>query len=225
MKELSNWAILIIPVTLMITGINHANAKNAIEKLTSNKKSKSVDLGSKPEPTLSSQIPSGLKKHSIGIGVGQTFVAGDFSETGEDKITWDLLYNYSASHSFDLLTGFHFSKHEFQNKYTKLMGLTVGIKAKLYQFDAFSPYGVGGFGFYAPQVKRQVGSDTNNVIESEQKVSFGYHIGLGGDLRLNDRVTVGLLAQYHNPFDVKQDIGTEVEGRYYKLLITTFYTF
>ena len=210
---------IIVPVIVLVTGTQTVMAKSAIQDLTSKKKAETVQGSTS---SLSSQIPKGLNKHSLGVGIGQTFVAGDFADHGEDKITWDLLYSYSASHSFDLLTSFHVSKHEYQNQYTRLMGGTIGIKAKLLQFDAFSPFGVGGFGFYSPKVKRNVGG---RLIESESKVTFGYHLGAGADLRLNDRVTVGLLAQYHNPFDVKQDLGTEVEGRYYKLLITTLYTF
>lgn len=217
MKSMSNWASFIVPVIVLFAGTHNTLAKSAIQNLTSNKKAEAVQ--SSP---AASQIPQSLRKHSLGIGVGQTFLAGDFSDHGEDKITWDLLYNYSASHSFDLLTGFHYSKHEFRDSYAKQLGLTLGIKAKLFQFDAFSPYGVGGFGFYSPKVRREL---NGVMVESESKIAFGYHLGIGGELRLNDRFTVGVLAQYHNPFDVKQDAGPEVEGRYYKLLITTFYTF
>lgn len=227
MNMLPKWAKVVIPAALIVAGINTTLAKSSIKNLTSKKKSKSVerpsDQGSHSSSShLSSQIPSELKKHSLGIGVGQTFVAGDFADHGENKITWDLLYNYSASHSFDLLTSFHISKHRFRQTYSRLMGLTMGIKAKLFQFDSFSPYALGGFGFYSPKVRREI---DGVLTDSESKIAFGYNIGAGGDLRLNEHMSVGLLAQYHNPFDVKQDIGTEVEGRYYKLLITTFYTF
>lgn len=222
------WAKAIISAVILTAGLSSVSAKSAIQNLTSRKKAQSVQKtatsGNSGKSSLSAQIPSGLKKHSLGIGVGQTFVAGDFADHGENKITWDLLYNYSASHSFDLLTNFHLSKHEFRETYSRLLGLTMGIKAKLFQFDAFSPYALGGFGFYSPKVRRRIG-DNNTLVESESKVAFGYNLGVGGDLRLNEIMSVGLLAQYHNPFDIKQDVGSEVEGRYYKLLITTFYTF
>ncbi len=212
--------LIMVPVVYLSTG-TFVFGKGAIEKLTSKEKSEKVK--DEVKKTVSEpRIPSGVRKHSVGVGIGQTFVAGDFQDTGEDQITWDLLYNYSASYSFDLMANFHHSKHSFSNKYTQLTSFNIGIKSKLYQIDAFSPYAVGGFGFYAPKVKREV----NGVLrESETKVAFGYHLGVGGDLRLNEKVTVGLLANYHNPFDVKQEIGPEVEGRYYKLLITAFYSF
>lgn len=160
--------------------------------------------------------------HSVGVGVGQTFVVGDFKDNGEDKITFDLLYNYRASYSFDLAVTAHHSKHSFQDRYVRLSGVTIGIKARLYQFDSFSPYILGGFGFYNPKVKRYVKDD---LVESKSKVIFGTHFGAGGELQLNNKFAVGILAHYHNPFDVKQELGPEIEGSYSKLLITGLYTF
>lgn len=211
---------IVVPVALLATGTS-AFGKSAIQNLTSNDKADSVKEKVK-EVVTEARIPNRTRKHSVGIGIGQTFIAGDFQDHGQDQITWDVLYNYSASYSFDLMADFHHSKHKFNSQYTQLTSLNIGIKSKFYQIDAFSPYAVGGFGFYAPKVKRNV---DGQLVESETKVAFGYHIGAGGDLRLNEMVSVGLLAQYHNPFDVKQEVGPEVEGRYYKLLITALYSF
>jgi hypothetical protein len=218
--KIENLIKIAMPVVFLTTGIS-VFGKSTIQKLTSSEKAKAVkekvaEIASPP------RIPMGLKKHSIGIGIGQTFVAGDFDNTGEDQITWDLLYAYSASYSFDLLANFHHSKHKFASQFTQLTSLNLGIKSKFYQIDSFSPFAVGGFGFYAPKVKRLV---NNQLLESKTKVVFGYHVGIGGDLKLNEKVSIGLMAQYHNPFDVKQEVGPEVEGRYYKLLITALYTF
>lgn len=217
MKEkLKNILTYAIPVVLIATGIS-SNANESIKGLTSDKKAKKVETAI-PE----SRNSNPLKKHSIGIGIGQTFLAGDFSDHGEDKITWDLFYNYSASHSFDFIANFHSSKHSHQGNYVRLNGLALGIKAKTFNFDNFSPFGMGGFGFYQPKVKRTV----NGVLmPSEEKITFGFHLGAGADLRLNDKFTVGVMATYHNPFDVKQDNQPEVTGSYFKLLMNTFYTF
>ena len=209
----------VVPVVLA-TGTS-VFGKSAIQNLTSKEKAEKVKDDVK-KVTKEARIPTLNRKHSVGIGIGQTFVAGDFNDSGEDQITWDLLYNYAASYSFDLLANFHHSKHEFDGQYTQLTSLNLGIKSKFYQIDAFSPYAVGGFGFYAPRVNRRI---NGQLVESDTKVAFGYHLGIGGDLRLNEKVTVGLLGQYHNPFDVKQENAPEVEGRYYKLLITAFYSF
>jgi len=209
---------ILMPVVFLTTGFS-VFGKSTIQKLTSSDK---ASAGKVTEAAPVSRIPTGLKEHSVGIGVGQTFVAGDFENSGQDQITWDLLYAYSASYSFDLLANFHHSKHKFANQFTQLTSLNLGIKSKFYQIDSFSPFVVGGFGFYAPKVKRLV---NNQLLESKTKVVFGYHLGIGGDLKLNEKVAIGLMAQYHNPFDVKQEIGPEVEGSYYKLLITALYTF
>jgi opacity protein-like surface antigen len=205
----------------MIVGSSFVFGASSIQKLTSNESAQEA-LEKAEDVTNHPRLQAGTKLHSFGIGVGQTFLTGGFDEIGEDKITFDLLYNYSASHSFDLLVDLHHSKHEFRDHYVKLSGLAVGIKAKVYQFDSFAPFALGGLGFYLPKAYRGV---NNEMVESDSHLTFGYHFGGGCDLRLNKRMTVGILGTYHNPFDVKQELGPEVEGSYFKLLITTLYTF
>ncbi len=215
-KYLKNFSKYLIPVVVLAAGTS-ALAKPSIKKLTSDEKSQNVD----------SDIPvsrnmSLLNKHSVGLGIGQTFLMSEFADKGEDKITWDLFYNYSASHSFDFLANFHTSKHKYLGQYTQVTGLALGIKAKVFQFDNFAPFITGGFGFYQPKMKRVIDDE---LVESKTKLTFGYHFGAGADLRLNNKFTIGLMAALHNPFDVKQDLQPEVEGSYAKLMMTTFYTF
>ena len=159
-----------------------------------------------------------IHKHSLGLGLGQTFLMGSFEEKGDDKITGDLLYAYSASYSFDLLINLHSSTHSYRDKRVWLRGLTMSIKARSYEFDAFSPFLVGGLGFYRPQIYK-------NDQKSVEKSTFGMNLGAGMDLRLNNRVTVGLMTQYHLPFEVKQDDMENVRGSYFKLLLTSMYLF
>ena len=217
MKEnVKKFLTYLIPVALLATGLN-SQAKESIKGLTSDKKSKKV------EPAIpATRNTSSLNKHSIGIGIGQTTLMNDFSDYGENKMTWDLFYNYSASHSFDFIANFHSSKHTKQDLYTQITGLALGIKAKTFQFDNFSPFGMAGFGFYQPKVRRNIGG---TVMDSKSKIAFGFHIGGGADLKLNDRFTVGVMATYHNPFDVEQDNQPAVEGSYFKLLMNSFFTF
>ncbi len=204
-------------ITLILGAFFHLEAKDTIKDLTSKEKAREVPAVSKP--TLFS---TPIKIHSIGIGLGQTSLHGAFSDLGDDKVTADLYYNYSASRSFDLTTNFHYSKHEYRGAYASLSGLNMGIKGKIFQFDSFAPFVVGGFGFYSPKVKRII----NEVaLESSSKLVFGLHLGGGAELNLNRRFSIGLLGHYHNPFDVKQDNQGKVEGSYFKLLITTFYHF
>jgi len=196
-----------------------AFARNPIKSLTSNKKAKEVksDLISSPSTSFS----SGVNLHSFGLAIGQTFLGGSLADLGDDLITVDFLYDYSASHSFNLLLDFHYSDHNLDKKYVKLLSLTAGIKAKIYNYDNFSPFIIGGFGFYAPKVRRL----QNNVLTtSKTKTVFGMHIGAGVDLRLNRKFKVGLLSELHNPFDIKQDNQEIVEGHYFNLLMTVFYS-
>lgn len=159
-----------------------------------------------------------IHKHALGVGLGQTFLMGSYEEKGDDKITGDLFYSYSASYSFDLLLNLHSSTHSYRDKKVWLRGLTMGIKGRSYEFDAFSPFVVGGLGFYRPQISQDGKS-------SDVKNTFGMNLGAGMDLRLNSIVTVGLMTQYHLPFEVKQDDMENVRGSYFKLLLTSMYLF
>lgn len=181
---------------------------------TDNVKKESKNVAS---PILNS-VQREIQKHSLGLGLGQTFLMGSYEDKGDDKITADLLYAYSASYSFDLLLNFHNSSHAYQTRKVWIQGLTMSIKARSYEFDAFSPFVLGGLGFYRPQIYK-------NGNTSVQKSTFGMNLGAGMDLRLNHRVIVGLMGQYHLPFEVKQDDMENVRGSYFKLLLTTMYLF
>lgn len=167
--------------------------------------------------------PRQLHQHGLGIGLGQTFLMGNYGKYGEDKITADIFYSYAASYSFDLLVNAHMSEHEDKSERMKVMGLVTSIKARLVEYDNFSPYVLGGLGFYAPQAKRIDNSGKNSW--SDQKITFGLNFGGGVDLRLNEHYVVGVIGQMHAPFAVKQDDGPDVKGYYFKLLITAMYLF
>jgi opacity protein-like surface antigen len=196
----------------------------SIQNLTSNEQAKKIE-NEVTDAATAPRIPgnSGQHPHSIGIGLGQTFLNSDFGDFGGDQITWDLYYTYAASHSFDFMANFHISSHDLKLNNTKLAGLAMGVKAKVLQFDAFSPFIIGGLGFYQPRLTRTI---NNQLVESESKLVFGFNLGAGADLRLNDRFSIGVAGHLHNPFDVKQENGSEdVEGSYFKLIITGFYHF
>ena len=132
------------------------------------------------------------------------------------------MYAYKASHSFDFYANFHTSSHKLRETKSTITGLALGIRGRAYQFDAFAPFIVAGLGFYHPKVKRYL---EQSLLESEQKITFGVHLGGGADLQLSRRVSVGVMVHYHNPFDIQQDIGPDVEGSYFKLLLTAMYHF
>jgi opacity protein-like surface antigen len=159
-----------------------------------------------------------IHKHAIGIGLGQTFLLGQFEKYGDNKITADFLYTYTASYSFDLLINIHSSHHQFAEKEVWLRGYTMSIKARSYEFDAFSPFLLGGLGFYSPQI-------SNNGQESKVKNTFGFNFGAGADLRLNHKMIIGIILQYHKPFEVKQEETADIRGSYAKLLLTAMYLF
>lgn len=218
MKLLKINKFIAITSLVLTFGASEAFSKSSIKELTSRETSEKLEK-KLPKQTRN---PNELQKHSIGIGIGQTFTKSDFKTNGDSEITWDLYYNYSASHSFDLMLNFHSSTHEKGDLESNLSGAAIGIKAKLFNFDNFAPVAFGGLGFYWPTLTRVQG---NGIKETESKTVFGYHFGGGAELKLNQNFTTGVILHVHNPFDVKQENYAEVEGWYYKLLITTSYTF
>jgi hypothetical protein len=173
-------------------------------------------------PIQTSGSPRRLQQHGLGLGLGQTFLMGNYGKHGNDKITLDLLYSYAASYSFDLLVNAHMSEHKDESEKVKLKGLTSSIKGRLVEFDNFSPYFLGGLGFYAPQFRR---AENGSTKWSTQKVTFGLNFGGGVDLRLNDNYVIGVMAQVHWPFRIEQEGQSDVKGYYSKLLITGMYLF
>lgn len=167
--------------------------------------------------------PRRLRQHGLGLGLGQTFLLGNYGKYGDDKITADLFYSYAASYSFDLLVNAHMSEHKNENEKMKVMGLTGSIKGRFVEYDNLSPYFLGGLGFYAPRAKRN--TDTGKAKWSDQKVTFGLNFGGGVDLRLNEHYIVGVLGQMHWPFKVQQENQSDLKGYYFKLLITGMYLF
>jgi opacity protein-like surface antigen len=191
---------------------NEATAKTTEEEVTEDEPIRNA-------PRISGEI----HKHSLGVGFGQTFLRSSLGDNGNDKITADLYYNYSASYSFDFLANAHWDSYSYLNRTAATRGLALAIKGKLYQIDAFSPYVFGGFGFYSPAVRRYI--STTELADTRSQVVFGVNAGAGVELRLNSKVTVGALVHYHDPFDVRQDSGPTLQASYMKILLTAFYTF
>lgn len=198
---------------------------NTSTELQTKEEKKPVDEADEREANplpVNSGSPRRLQQHGLGLGLGQTFLLGNYSKHGTDKITLDLLYSYAASYSFDLLVNAHVSEHKDENERMKVMGLTSSIKARVVEYDNLSPYILGGLGFYAPKAKRNTNAGTK---WTDQKVTFGLNFGGGIDLRLNDHYVVGVMGQMHWPFRVEQDNQSDLKGYYFKLLITGMYLF
>lgn len=185
-------------------------SQTKIEKLTT---------GDGPKDLPGSRVDDYLKISSLGIGIGQTWLSGDYANYGNDGISWDIYYDYSASHTFDLLVDFHWNKfsNDTGGKETQV-GLVPSAKIKFYQFDNFTPFAILGLGFYSPEV-------SSPTYDSDAKIVLGTSYGLGIDLRLNRKFKFGAIYQIHNPFDVSQPNGSDLEGSYSKLLLVGFYSF
>ncbi|TDJ04921.1 MAG: hypothetical protein E2O68_07220 [Deltaproteobacteria bacterium] len=186
-------------------------SQTKMEQMTTSDKSQ--DLPPPPK-----KFDDDIHIHSLGLGIGQAYLTGDFDDHGASDLSWDVLYNYSASHSFDLLMNLHTNSYSQGSQEVSLFALAASIKGKFFHFDNFIPFVLGGMGLYAPKIR-------SGSYESERKIAFGLNAGAGLDLKLNRHFRIGGLFQFHNPFDVQPENGPEISGAYYKLLFTTFYSF
>ncbi|MCB9094396.1 MAG: outer membrane beta-barrel protein [Halobacteriovoraceae bacterium] len=175
-----------------------------------------------PSPPPPSTTNAPFNRHGVSLGFGQSFLFGNYSNSGEDRLTFDYYYIYRASYTFQFLLNIHSHKFEQTNEYVKVSSLNMGIKAKLFDFDAFSPYITGGLGFYQPKARRYVDGE---YVETETKSVMGINVGAGMDLELNEHFTVGLLLHLHDPFKAKYDNQPSLTGQYVKLLMTVAYFF
>lgn len=200
------------------------DSKDKSDKKDKSKEDEEEDESPQVEPVKPNRPLDGVvNSHSAGLGVGETFLYGDFKKNGDNRIVLpDLYYQYSASYSFDALVNFHYSRHEYERQNVTLMGSAMSIKGKVFHFDSFSPFAMAGLGFYYPRTTRIV---NGAITESQGKWAFGMNFGVGIDLRLNRHFIVGLVTHFHKPFNVKQDNAPKVSGAYDKLLITGMYTF
>ena len=205
-----NFSISII-LMVVFSFFMEASYAQAIKEITSDESARKIK---KIRPIYRDQ--DDFKYHSVGLGVGQIFLQGGYKDYGLDAITWDFLYSYTASYSYDMLISLHSSTHERLNRELSLLGLSVGIKARIFQYDSFAPFVLGGLGFYSPTF--------DNGTSSVSKVVFGTNVALGAELDMKI-FKIGLMGQLYNPFDVQQSQGPDIEGSYFKLLLTGLYSF
>lgn len=221
-----NLKALIVPAVSVFCFLSTTTtiySKSIIEKMTSSENSKSVPArNSLFAPSSSSLDPFSLKRHSIGFALGQTFLKGSFQDYGHNKILPEIYYNYSVSHSFDLIANFHASNHRSNSQSIRVLGITTAIKAKAFHFDSFAPYVFAGLGFYSPKAKFFV-NNNREIFETNTKTVFGTNFGIGADLDLNKKFNAGFLLHAHDPFDIHLDNAPKIEGFYLKLLMTLFY--
>ena len=175
-----------------------------------------------PSQSYAAPAQRRVQQHGLGLGIGQNFLLGDYGKNGNDKIVADVLYSYAASHSFDLLINAHSSSQKKDKRRMRTRGLTASIKARAVEYDNFSPYILGGLGFYAPQAYRPY---KDGYKWTQQKITFGLNFGGGVDLRLNDKFVVGVMGTLNWPFKASQDNQSDLKGYYFKLLLTGMYLF
>lgn len=197
------------------------NPNNIPVKKTT-KKSTNKEIPKEVEASEENGIDSPFLKHAFALGFGQSYLFGDFSDLGEDKVVMEFFYLYRASYTFQFQLNVHSHEFNLNNQSIRLSSTNAAIKAKLYDFDAFAPYILGGLGLYWPTAKRMI---NNQLRTTDSSTSMGINLGTGMDLYLNKKIAAGFLIHYHYPFREKFDNQPSLEGHYMKLLITFTYSF
>ncbi len=176
-----------------------------------------------PAPSMPSDpTPPAYLRHSVTFAFGQSYLFGDFSDLGEEKVIVDLFYHYRASYIFQFQLNIHSHEFTLSGQSIRLSSANAAIKAKLYDFDSFAPYILGGLGLYWPEADRFIGSTLTNT---DSDTTMGLNFGAGMDLYLNQRFATGFLLHYHLPFRLKYDDQPSLSGHYMKLLVTLTYSF
>jgi opacity protein-like surface antigen len=151
--------------------------------------------------------------HSAGLMVGQVWPSGNFGQNIEGSVGPGIFYEYAASDIFSVYAEALKSTHASDS--LKITSYAAGIKSVLIYIDKLAPYAEFGMGLY--NVDQAVAAGTAS------KTLFGFNIGVGADLDLNDRVFAGMVFQFHNIFTGTAELPngghTEISGRWSGLFI------
>ncbi len=125
-----------------------------------------------------------LTHHLVGFNFGHTVLFGEWGDLYDDSISYNFLYGYEASQVFSFLINVGFSNHSGQGENSlSVKNIEPDLKVNFLYFDMLSVYGFGGFGIYP--VSQSVG------IANGSTLNFGVNLGLGLDLRIEDRLVFG----------------------------------
>lgn len=188
-------------------------AKKKVVQAVKNSQKKINRTKKKTIKNVKRRISPKIDKHTVMLGVGQTFLTGDeFNYFGSDSLTLDFFYIYTPNKSkpFDLVSNFHWHNLKNRNRELNIRSTNFSFRYKFTQFQEFKPYLMGGLGFYNLQSSRN----------EKSKTVLGNTLGAGVDLNLNKNLTIGLNLQHHNPFDATFNTGRTLDGSYNKIMLT-----
>lgn len=165
------------------------------------------------------------RRHMVGVGLGQAFLIGDYSDWGQDALAFDLYYNFKSSFMFQLVANLHAHKFTFNKESFTTKSFNIGVKAKIFDYDKFAPFFGGGFGFYFPSADRILSASSSNVTESGSQSVFGLNAFIGLDLDLSKRFSISFMSHLHKPFTASPEKQPDISGAYMKLLIVPYFKF
>ena len=158
-----------------------------------------------PARELSKLSPFAAGSNNISLDLGQIFLIGDMAKYS-DSIGSQLHYSYGVSQLFSFDSSFGYSQHS--NGQLSLLTLVSGLRMNMSWYDKVVPYGVFGLGFYKPNYKNPLASESNSSSSTSTSTSnpslssilFGVHLGAGVDLALSRNLFFGASLTLHNMF-------------------------
>jgi hypothetical protein len=168
-------------------------------------------------------------EHSLGLGIGDEILFGNFSSNFPDSMAFQLNYNYDASPLIGLTVMASLGSHS--NAITGgslgIDGLTPDLRFNLAKFETLTFYAMSGFGLY--KISESFGGST----PSASVTTIGFNLGGGFELRLAKHFAFGTSLDFYNIFSKTDDstaaanggTGTTVGGTYMHLMLNFSYIF
>lgn len=165
--------------------------------------------------------------HSVGIGLGQVLLMGDFSKNFSDGLGLKLTYGYEASDMFGLLASFGFSSHSNADASNTLLikGFQPDLKVNFAYIDKLVLYGFTGFGIY--RVNEALARNAGAVW------TLGFELGTGFLLNLDNHFSFGSALGFNNIFgktdsatvNASAPNGITIGGTFLSITLNGVYTF
>ena len=138
------------------------------------------------------------RAQSVGIGPRFAFVRADTATTGgSDRFIGGALRMGSGKTVLELAIDYRSALSD--NLLENVKDTPIQASFLLYPIkSAIAPYLIAGIGWYSQRIERFETANAPAPIDVETTRRFGYHAGLGGDIRLTRRI--GLYGDYRYTF-------------------------
>jgi opacity protein-like surface antigen len=138
---------------------------------------------------LASSAPAAAQEQSFGIGGRISFIRANVDDEGTDSQRFfggQIRARVSPRSALELSLDLHTETDP--TKTARVRQIPIQASLLLYPVrSAFSPYALGGGGWYSTRVELLAGDET---VTSESTREFGWHAGFGAELRMGSHAAL-----------------------------------